>query len=478
MNDKLVKSLKENPVKYARLLGFSLLTDLHNEWIKDMVWQQEDDETLLAHRGSYKTTCVSFALALIIVLKPNKTTIFIRKTDTDVVEIAKQIDKILHSDLFSYIVKEIYGVDLVVTSNSYQIDTNLNTGTKGTPQLICLGIHTSLTGKHSDYIFTDDIVNVQDRTSQAERNSTKIQYQELQNVKNRDGRIFNTCTPWHKQDAISELMPNKKFYDCYSTGLITADKLMALRESMDPSLFAANYELKHIASDKALFGKPNYCNDETLFYEGVSHIDASYGGADWTAYTIMKKEPNGTIDALARRVIAGEFGSGDARKNALGSNYDAVQKRVNEILSGTASAPAKKSVSEIAKEVLAGAWGNGNDRKNRLVAAGYNYDEVQNAVNALCTPKPSLKPMSEIAKEVLAGVWGNGDARKHKLEEAGYNYSEVQTAVNKLCNKKSVTTIAKEVIAGKWGNGADRKKKLESAGYNYNEVQKEVNRLL
>lgn len=187
---------------------------------------------------------------------------------------------------------------------------------------------------------------------------------------------------------------------------------------------------------------------------------------------------SGTIDALARRVIAGEFGSGDARKNALGDKYDAVQKRVNEILSGTASAPAKKSVSEIAKEVLAGAWGNGNDRKNRLVAAGYNYDEVQNAINALCTPKPSLKPMSEIAKEVLAGVWGNGDARKHKLEAAGYNYSEVQTAVNKLCNKKSVTTIAKEVIAGKWGNGADRKKKLESAGYNYNEVQKEVNRLL
>lgn len=475
MNDKLVKSLKENPVKYARLLGFSLLTDLHNEWIKDMVWQQEDDETLLAHRGSYKTTCVSFALALIIVLKPNKTTIFIRKTDTDVVEIAKQTDKILHSDLFSYIVKEIYGVDLVVTSNSYQIDTNLNTGTKGTPQLICLGIHTSLTGKHSDYIFTDDIVNVQDRTSQAERNSTKIQYQELQNVKNRDGRIFNTCTPWHKQDAISELMPNKKFYDCYSTGLITADKLRALRESMDPSLFAANYELKHIASDKALFGKPNYCNDETLLYEDVSHIDASYGGADWTAYTIMKKEPNGTINELARRVIAGEFGSGDARKNALGDKYTAVQERVNEILSGTASTPSK-SVSEVAKEVLAGSWGNGSDRKAKLEAAGYNYDEVQNAVNALCN-KPTLKSVSEIAKEVLAGKWGNGADRKNKLTAAGYNYNEVQAAVNSL-NKKSVTTIAKEVIAGKWGNGSDRKKKLESAGYNYNEVQKEVNRLL
>lgn len=184
---------------------------------------------------------------------------------------------------------------------------------------------------------------------------------------------------------------------------------------------------------------------------------------------------SGTIDELARRVIAGEFGSGDARKNALGDKYDAVQARVNEILNGIASTPSK-SVSEVAKEVLAGSWGNGSDRKAKLEAAGYNYDEVQSAVNALCN-KPTLKSVSEIAKEVLAGKWGNGADRKNKLTAAGYNYNEVQAAVNSL-NKKSVTTIAKEVIAGKWGNGSDRKKKLESAGYNYNEVQKEVNRLL
>lgn len=184
---------------------------------------------------------------------------------------------------------------------------------------------------------------------------------------------------------------------------------------------------------------------------------------------------SGTIDELARRVIAGEFGSGDARKNALGDKYTAVQERVNEILNGTASTPSK-SVSEVAKEVLAGSWGNGADRKAKLEAAGYNYDEVQKAVNALCN-KPTLKPVSEIVKEVLAGKWGNGADRKNKLTAAGYNYNEVQAAVNSL-NKKSVTTIAKEVIAGKWCNGSDRKKKLESAGYNYNEVQKEVNRLL
>ena len=36
---------------------------------------------------------------------------------------------------------------------------------------------------------------------------------------------------------------------------------------------------------------------------------------------------------LARRVIAGEFGSGDARRAALGSRYAEVQRRVNEMLS-------------------------------------------------------------------------------------------------------------------------------------------------
>lgn len=45
------------------------------------------------------------------------------------------------------------------------------------------------------------------------------------------------------------------------------------------------------------------------------------------------KKPSVDIEDLARRTIRGEFGNGQARKDALGSNYDAVQKRVNEILS-------------------------------------------------------------------------------------------------------------------------------------------------
>lgn len=188
---------------------------------------------------------------------------------------------------------------------------------------------------------------------------------------------------------------------------------------------------------------------------------------------------SGTIDELARRVIAGEFGSGDARKNALGDKYGAVQARVNEILNGTASAPAKKSVTEIAKEVLAGVWGNGDARKQKLEAAGYNYSEVQAKVNSLAGGSSSSVDIDALARRVIAGEFGSGDARKKAL---GSNYGAVQKRVNEMLDGSSSSVnyaaIAKEVINGKWGNGADRKKKLEKAGYNYNKVQKEVNKLL
>ena len=186
-------------------------------------------------------------------------------------------------------VKVIYEKDLVlVEENAFSITTNLMTSSRGSSQLLGAGIKTSLTGKHAKRVFTDDIVNVKDRISKPERDLIKLQYQELQNIRNRGGRIFNTGTKWHKQDAIEELMPNAKIYDCYNTGLMTRDKIEEIRQSMTPSLFAANYELKHIADGDALFTNPVFTNDETKIFNGVCHIDASYGGEDGTALTILK----------------------------------------------------------------------------------------------------------------------------------------------------------------------------------------------
>lgn len=302
MNKKLVEKLRDEPVKFAHLCGFTLLTDIHNDWMKTML-TCKDDYTLLGHRGSYKTTCLSFVFALMIVLLPSKTIFFIRKTDDDVIEIINQVKKILQSDTFAYIVHELYKTDLVLTtSSSYKIDTNLHKSTAGQVQLQGMGLKGSLTGKHADFVFTDDIVNVKDRVSRAEREETKRQYQELQNIKNRGGRIFNTGTPWHKEDCIATLMPNVHTYDCYSTGLIDSVTLQKLRDSMVPSLFSANYELKHIADKDAIFTTVNYLpkEDTYLIQDGASHVDASYGGEDFTAYTVMKELSDGRIIAFGK----------------------------------------------------------------------------------------------------------------------------------------------------------------------------------
>lgn len=294
MNEKLIRSLRDNPVKYAHLCGFTLLTELHNDWIRQMLLSKED-YTLLGHRGSYKTTCLSFAFALLLVLKPEKTVFFIRKTDDDVIEIVAQTKKLLESDLFAYIVKEIYDIDLeLTTSSAYKIDTNLNKSNRGQVQLQGMGLNGSITGKHADYVFTDDIVNLKDRVSKAEREQTKRQYQELQNIKNRGGRIFNTGTPWHKDDCISTLMPNVHRVTVYDSGLISKEQQEALRNSMTPSLYAANYELKHIADKDALFSEPRFYNgDRADIHNGRAHVDAAYGGEDFTAYTILKRKKDG-----------------------------------------------------------------------------------------------------------------------------------------------------------------------------------------
>lgn len=140
-----------------------------------------------------------------------------------------------------------------------------------------------------------------------------------------------------------------------------------------------------------------------------------------------------SIVDLANEVIAGKYGTGEARKQALGSLYNEVQAKVNEILLGNKTTETKKSIDTIADEVIAGKWGNGEDRKTRLQNAGYNYSEVQAAVNNKLSGKSTVsskKSNEEIANEVIAGKWGNGQERKDKLATAGYDYKAIQKIVN------------------------------------------------
>ena len=129
--------------------------------------------------------------------------------------------------------------------------------------------------------------------------------------------------------------------------------------------------------------KPNISSNYDIWqYSSTGRINGINGNVDmnYMYNNIIGNQSTSekTIDELAREVIAGKYGNGEARKKALGDKYNQVQERVNQLLK-----QPKKSVEEIAKEVIAGKWGNGNDRKTRLINAGYNYNEVQNKVNSL-----------------------------------------------------------------------------------------------
>ena len=48
---------------------------------------------------------------------------------------------------------------------------------------------------------------------------------------------------------------------------------------------------------------------------------------------------NKSVEELAREVIAGKYGNGDARRNALGARFNEVQAKVNELLATPTPAP-------------------------------------------------------------------------------------------------------------------------------------------
>lgn len=93
-------------------------------------------------------------------------------------------------------------------------------------------------------------------------------------------------------------------------------------------------------------------------------------------------------EELARRVWTGEFGNGDERRRRLGSRYNAVQALVNKGV-GKPSTPSPEPKPEpqptpsvdiltLVKKTIRGDFGNGEARKKAL---GSNYAEVQRQVN-------------------------------------------------------------------------------------------------
>ena len=102
-----------------------------------------------------------------------------------------------------------------------------------------------------------------------------------------------------------------------------------------------------------------------------------------TANTSDNDIANKSVDELAKEVIAGKYGNGEARKKALGSRYSEVQAKVNKILNSSNSTTINNNSNDelltLVRKTIRGDFGNGEARKKAL---GSRYSEVQKQVNA------------------------------------------------------------------------------------------------
>lgn len=115
---------------------------------------------------------------------------------------------------------------------------------------------------------------------------------------------------------------------------------------------------------------PEYVYSGGVKLEGLVRRRAAEKALFGTPVTVQSGTGEKSIDILAREVIAGQYGHGDARKNALGDQYTAVQNRVNEYYA-------------FATACVRGDYGNGTARKEKVTAAGYDYATVQSIVNQM-----------------------------------------------------------------------------------------------
>lgn len=103
-------------------------------------------------------------------------------------------------------------------------------------------------------------------------------------------------------------------------------------------VLAAGFENVHLANVDSKLWRVHvgpYATKAEAEKVQIKLADAGFSGYVTALGGVTEKvetAPSKSIDELAKEVIEGKHGNGDARKKSLGDLYEAVQKRVNELL--------------------------------------------------------------------------------------------------------------------------------------------------
>lgn len=181
------------------------------------------------------------------------------------------------------------------------------------------------------------------------------------------------CLMFEEAGYYAAIYASKSWFDTKlkSSRLDRFDKWMAWWNSSASSKFSHDtYGIWQYTSS----GKVNGISGNVDMNESFKDYPSIIGGGNVTPTPQPAQPstnaPTGSTLDLVEKVMKGDFGDGETRKNNLGSRYNEVQDFINHIYSADSNT--------LAKEVKEGKYGNGETRK---IVLGSKYNEVQNIVN-------------------------------------------------------------------------------------------------
>lgn len=286
---KILKYARDEPHRLGWYLGYDKLTPTHSEWIH-YIFDSKGTVVLQAHRNAYKTTAMVVGAIRQLLFYPDTTMLIMRKSFTDAQKILQEIQQHYEREPLRALYQMI-GVDEPIgdkwKGEVFTLSTKKSVTKEGNVE--CLGIDSSLTGAHYDKILLDDIITIDDRISRTQREKTKIRLAEMVNIPKRPhGTISVTGTPWHPDDGYKTL-PTPKVYSIYTLNppILSNEEIDDIKSKMPASLFAANYELRHIADDDRYFDEPKFKWIENRIEGHVAVLDPAYKGTNFTALCIL-----------------------------------------------------------------------------------------------------------------------------------------------------------------------------------------------
>lgn len=301
--DKL-RLIAQYPHLIGKMVGKSKLSHMHSRWIHSL-WDPAEHTSLMAHRGSYKTTALTeVGVVFHLLFHPDDRICLIRETWTEANNTLETISNYMQSELVQELFRALHdNYPIATTDRDGRLAFSFKRSITKEGSVDAYGVDTVPTGSHYDVVLVDDAITIRDRFSRAKRERTCENLMEIKaNIL--DPGKFMRCvgTPWHKEDAW-RLLPRPMRYDVYSTGILSPEQIEEKKRDMTHPMFAANYELEHMAGEDMLFSEPEYGAWVKSNQKMYAHLDAAYGGRDTTALTIMQRKPNGGIQAWGKRYL-------------------------------------------------------------------------------------------------------------------------------------------------------------------------------